>query len=155
MKGLVAFLWEEYDNVHWQRNYEEQLSQAVSFRQCCQIFHFHEHSWACGARVRNSTVAGSGVCWVQGWPSVVEVRSRNWRGKEDDFLQLWDCNLEKKKKKFGSVRKESFKDGPSQTAAPTSFVSGFRFLTYLYCLYKIYSTYFQLSLVLGKFVSYI
>lgn len=34
MKGVVAFLWEEYENIHWQRSYGEQLSQfdnAVRF----------------------------------------------------------------------------------------------------------------------------
>lgn len=90
MKGGVAFLWEEYDNIQWQGNYEEQLSQAVSFRQYCQIFHFHKHSWACGARVRNSTAASGWVHWVPSWLAVVEVRSWNWKEKKDDFLQLWD-----------------------------------------------------------------
>lgn len=134
MKGIVPFLWEEYDNIHWQRNYEEQLSQAVSFRQCCQIFQFHEHSWACGARVRNSTAARGWVRWVPAWPAVLEVRSWNWKERKDDFLQLWDC----KKKQFGKARKQSLKDAPSQTAAPQrlSLILGLRFLTQLYWLCK-------------------
>lgn len=132
MKGIVAFLWEEYDNIHWQRNYEAQLSQAVSFRQCCQIFHFHEHSWASGARVRNSTAARGWVRWVPAWPAVLEVRSWNWKEKKDDFLQFWDY----KKKQFWNVRKES-----SQTAVPRrqSLILGFMFLTYLYCFYKTFA----------------
>lgn len=57
-KVQYPYLWEEYDNIHWQGNYKEQLSQAVSFRQCCQFFHFDMYSWAWDARVRNSNVAG-------------------------------------------------------------------------------------------------
>lgn len=107
MKALVAFLWEEYDNIPWQRNYKEQLSQAVSFRQRCQIFHFLEHSWACGARMRNSTAAGSWAHWVQGCPSALDLGADS-RERRRMTFSSFEIG---KKIQFGSVRKDSFK-GP-------------------------------------------
>lgn len=81
--------------------------------QCCQIFRFHEHSWVCGARVRNSTGAGGRVHWVLAWPAVLEVRSWSWKEKKDDFLQLWDSKGRRSPKPpVWNVRKESLKDAP-------------------------------------------
>lgn len=81
--------------------------------QCCQIFHFREHSWTCGGRVGNSTVAGGRVHWVLAWLAVLEVRRWSWKEKKDSFLQLWDSKGKKSPKPpVWNVRKESLKDFP-------------------------------------------
>lgn len=141
MKALVAFLWEEYDNIPWQRNYKEQLSQAVSFRQCCQIFHFLEHSWACGARMRNSTAAGSWAHWVQGCPSALDLGADTRERRRTTFSS---CQIGKEIQ-FGTVRKESFKGPFPNCCFSKSFMLGFTLLTYLHCLYKTHATYIQPS----------
>lgn len=145
MKGIVAFLWEEYENIHWQRNSEEQLSQAVSLTMLSDF----PLPWAqLGMWCQGEKFHRGRVHWVLAWLAVLEVRSWSWKEKKDYFLQLWDSKEKKSPKPpVWNVRKESLEEPPFQTSVPQrlSLILRFRFLKYLYCLLRHLLLYLQLQ----------
>lgn len=65
MKGIVAFLWEEYENIHWQRSYGEQLSQfdnAVRFSTSMSTAGHVVPGWEIPQRLEAECIG----CWP-GW----------------------------------------------------------------------------------------
>lgn len=133
MKGIVAFLWEEYENIHWQRSYGEQLSQfdnAVRFSTFMSTAGHVVPGWEIPQWLEAECIG----CWPgwQCWKSGVGSGKK----RKMTFYGLETVREKKKKPKppVWNVRKESLKDAPSQTAVPQrlSLILRFRFLKYLY-----------------------
>lgn len=150
MKGIVAFLWKEYEDIHWQRNYEEQLSQAVSLTMLSDfpLLWTQLGMWCPGEKFhsgwRQSTL-GAGLTSSVGSQELELERKE----KKDDFLQLWDSKGKRNPKPSAwNVRKESLKDAPFQTSMPQrlSLILRFRFLKYLYCLLRHLPLYVQIKI---------